>query len=101
MKTLHNSDVNEAKKNVTDLVTFGNGDTFKLICKESSKSEGWMKSTKAMEVPGLGCVVQITTQQGEKVSEAACWVPGTTVVEQKNNDGVVVGRRVVSFSKFM
>ena len=29
----------------------GNGDMFKLLCKASSQKEGWMKSTKAMEIP--------------------------------------------------
>ena len=62
-KTLHNSTSSEAKKNVSDLIIWGDGDTFKLICKASSKREGWMKSTKAMEIEGVGCVVQVTTQQ--------------------------------------
>ncbi len=56
MKTLQNTDVDGAKKNVKDIVTFGNGDTFQLICKASSKHEGWMKSTKAMQIDGVGCV---------------------------------------------
>ncbi len=80
VKTLHNSDVSGAKKNVSDLEVFGNGDTFKLICKASSKAEGWMKSTKAMEIPGAGCVVQVTTQQGEQVAEALTFVPGVIIV---------------------
>gem|GEM_PF-6241196 len=51
-KTLSNSTVNGAKKNVKDLVVYGDGDMFKLLCKASSESEGWMKSTKAMHIPG-------------------------------------------------
>ena len=51
-KSLHNSNVNGAKKNVADLVVYGNGDLFKLLCKASSEDEGWMKSTKVMEVVG-------------------------------------------------
>jgi len=62
MKTLHNTDQDAAKKNVSDLVVFG-GDLFKLLSKASSQKEGWMKSTKAMEIEGVGCVVQVTTQQ--------------------------------------
>ena len=61
-KTLHNTDQDAAKKNVSDLVIFG-GDLFKLLSKASSQNEGWMKSTKAMEIPKVGCVVQVTTQQ--------------------------------------
>jgi hypothetical protein len=91
MKTLANSDVNGARKNVSDLVVFGNGDTFKLICKASSENEGWMKSTKAMEIAGIGCVVQVTTQQRNpdgsySVAEALTFVPGAYIVETE--DGV-------------
>jgi hypothetical protein len=63
MKTLHNSTASGAKTNVKDIIFWGNGDTFKLISKASSDQEGWMKSTKAMEIEGVGCVIQVTTQQ--------------------------------------
>ena len=85
MKTLHNSDISGATKNVSDLKVFGNGDMFKLLCKASSKSEGWMKSTKAMEIPGVGCVVQVTTQQGNNIAEALTYVPDVHIVEDENN----------------
>lgn len=62
-KTLHNSNASVASKNVKDIVFWGDGDTFKLISKASSESEGWMKSTKAMEIVGVGVVIQVTTQQ--------------------------------------
>ncbi len=83
-KTLNNSDVSEAHKNVPDLEVFGDGDTFKLICKASSESEGWMKSTKALEIPGVGCLVQVTTQQRNDdgtyvVAEALTFVPGVEI----------------------
>lgn len=78
-KTLHNNTVSAARENVKDIVVFGNGDTFKLICKASSAAEGWMKSTKAMQIDGVGCVVQVTTQQGDNVSEALTFVPGVRI----------------------
>lgn len=62
-KTLHNSNASGASKNVKDIVFWGNRDTFKLISKASSENEGWMKSTKAMEIEGVGVVIQVTTQQ--------------------------------------
>lgn len=88
-KTLYNSDVSGARKNVPDIKVVGDGDTFKLICKASSQNEGWMKSTKAMQVSG-GCVVQVTTQQRNPdgsyaVAEALAFVPGAVIVEA--NDG--------------
>ncbi len=87
-KTLHNSDISGARKNVKDIVTFGNGDMFKLLCKASSKNESWMKSTKAMEVSG-GCVVQVTTQQGMHIAEALTFVPGVKIRETIVDDTVV------------
>ena len=78
-KTLHNSTVAGATKNVADIKVYGDGDTFKLISKASSAKEGWMKSTKAMEIAGVGCVVQVTTQQGDNVAEALTFVPGVRI----------------------
>lgn len=89
-KTLHNSDVSGARQNVKDLNVVGNGDAFELLFKASSQEEGWMKSTKAMEIPPLGCLVQVTTQQRNPdgsyaVAEALSFVPGARIVDDKNN----------------
>ena len=94
MKTLHNSTLSGARQNVSDLVVFGNGDTFKLICKASSDQEGWMKSTKAMQIDGVGCVVQVTTQQGDNVAEALTFVPGVRIEEIDGDK--TKGRRLVA-----
>jgi hypothetical protein len=94
-KTLGNTTASQAKDNVKDIVFWGNGDTFKLISKASSQSEGWMKSTKAMEVDGQGCVVQVTTQQGDNISEAITWVPFTKIKEEFDGEGKVISRKIV------
>lgn len=94
-KTLKNTDASGASKNVKDIVFWGNGDTFKLISKASSQNEGWMKSTKAMQIDRVGCVLQVTTQQGDNVAEALSFVPGVRVYEEFNNEGVVVSRSIV------
>jgi hypothetical protein len=90
-KTLDNTTASQATKNVKDIVFWGNGDTFKLISKASSVNEGWMKSTKAMSIPGIGCVVQVTTQQGDNVAEALTFVPNARIKEVIQ-DGVVTSR---------
>lgn len=87
-KTLFNSDVSGTKKNVSDLKIVGNGDLFALLCKASSQNEGWMKSTKAMEVQG-GCVVQVTTHQRNDdgtnaVAEALTFVPNVSIAPDVN-----------------
>ena len=88
-KTLHNSCASGASENVKDIEFWGNGDSFKLISKASSESEGWMKSTKAMDT-GTGCLVQVTTQQRNlngsySIAEALTFVPGVTIMEAVTN----------------
>lgn len=95
-KTLHNSDASGARKNVKDIKIVGNGDLFQLLSKASSESEGWMKSTKAMQIEGAGCLVQVTTQQRNPdgsyaVAEALTFVPDAYIADDENG-----GRRLVS-----
>ena len=87
-KTLHNSDISGAHKNVHDIKIFGDGDLWVLICKASSESEGWMKSTKAMQLP-RGCLIQVTTQQRNldgsySVAEAVTYAPDVSIMEDNN-----------------
>ncbi len=93
-KTLHNSDISGARVNVKDIAVVGNGDMFQLLCKASSEAQGFMKSTKACEIEGIGCIVQVTTQQRNldgtyAVAEAVTFVPGVRIVSDENN-----GRRL-------
>jgi hypothetical protein len=88
-KTLENSDISGARVNVPDIKVVGDGDLFKLLCKASSESEGWMKSTKAMQT-AQGCVVQVTTQQRNPdgsyaVAEALTFVPGVRIEDDVNS----------------
>jgi len=99
-KTLHNSDISGARKNVKDIKVVGNGDMFQLLCKASSENEGWMKSTKAMQIGsedthGGGCLVQVTTQQRNpdgsySVAEALAFVPGAQIATDSND-----GRKLI------
>lgn len=85
-KTLDVTNVADAAAKVSDIKVVGNGDSFALLCKASSKEQGWMKSAKACEIPGVGCIVQVTTQQGSNVAEALTFVPGVKI-EADVNDG--------------
>ena len=95
VKTLDNITAKQASEQVGDIEFWGDGDTFKLISKASSKKEGWMKSTKAMEIERIGCVVQVTTQQGDNIAEALTFVPGAKIREESNSEGVVTSRKLV------
>ena len=95
MKTLDVVDIKDAQAKVSDIKVVGNGDTFKLLCKASSESQGWMKSTKAMQVEG-SCVVQVSTQQRNpdgsySVAEAITFVPAVKIADDANG-----GRKLIS-----
>lgn len=79
------SEERQAKDHVSDLVIYGETDHFALLCKASSKSQGFMKSTKVCNLPD-GCIVQVTTQQRNpdgtfSVAEALTYVPGVNMDE--------------------
>ena len=87
--------VSQAMQAVPDLEVYGNGDTFQLICKASSKKQQWMKSTKAMEIKGVGCIVQVTTQQGTNIAEALTFVSGVRILAIDNDP--LKGRYLAKF----
>jgi len=83
MKTLNVKDTKDLIEKVSDVELTGNQDAWVLLCKASSKSQGWMKSTKVMQIHGSeqGVIVQVTTQQGDNVSEALTYVPFALLVD--------------------
>jgi hypothetical protein len=83
MRTLDITDSKPDVKNIGDLKVHGDGDTFRLLCKASSNTEGFMKSTKVCNCHD-GCVMQVTTQQRNPdgsycVAEALTYVPGMNI----------------------
>lgn len=109
MKTLHNATVSGARDNVKDIEISGKRDIFKLLCKASSKAEGWMKSTKlcllTVALSMLMVVLAQTSPQAqdafEKVAKQAP-IPashGISVVRiedlrKSSNDGFQAGMKV-------
>ena len=93
MKDLEISEVKQAKDNIKDLNVYGDGDTFRLLCKASSQEQGWMKSTKVCNVPS-GCIVQVTTQQRNPDGSYAC-AEALTYVPNVHIDITVEPRRLV------
>lgn len=89
-KKLNITNEDHAKKSTPDLEIFGNTNLFQLICKASSKYEGWMKSTKAMNIAKLGCVIQVSTQHINNIAEAVCFVPGARIHEAEDGYRCIV-----------
>lgn len=94
-KSLGNVGPSSAKQNVPDIVVFGDPGVWRCLCKASSKAESWMKSTKVMSLDGLGCLVQVTTQQinpdgSSSLAEALCFVPGACLLTKADGDVTVI-----------
>lgn len=68
-----------------DLDVMGNKDLFKLLNRISCRKGGWTKRAKALEIPGVGVVVHMSTLSKRGHSETATFVPGVKVVD--NVDG--------------
>ena len=81
-KTLSNTTTGESFTNVADLKKVGMN-WFHVVSKAWSESEKWMKTTKAASIPGNGVVIQITTQQNGNIAEAALYIKGCKMVENK------------------
>jgi hypothetical protein len=96
-KDLGITEVRGAKANIPDIQVYGDGDTFALLCKASSQSQGWMKSTKVCNVED-GCIVQVTTQQRNSdssyaVAEALTYVPNVHIDTESEPRKLVPVRR--------
>ena len=79
-RSLDNTNIADAKASTPDIKVFGNGDMWKLLNKASSASQGWMKSTKVMQVGDIGCLVQVTTEHRD-VSSMGSIFPVTAAAE--------------------
>ena len=64
----HNTNTADAKANTPDLKITGDPDAWELVCKASSASQGWMKSTKRMRVDG-GWLYQVSTEHTRTVTD--------------------------------
>ena len=81
---------------VPDVQCFGSPrGTWELVCKTASESEGWMKSTRAMQIPQVGCLVNTSTIQRNmngsySLSEAVVFVPGVVVRGDRGGKTLVI-----------
>jgi len=88
-KTLTHGATTEASQDAK-IVFKGNPDLFKVLCKASNQSENWMKSTKAMQIDGVGCIVQTTTYENGQVAEALVFVPGVRIEDSADGGRILV-----------
>lgn len=84
-KDLSRVDMTEAE--ASGMKTYGDPGAWKCICKAWNEKEGWMKSTKAMQVGAAGCLIQVTTQQKNPdgsytLAEAVCFAERVNLTEE-------------------
>ena len=86
-RTLNNTSNKDLQKNINDFEIFGE-DVWKLIAKVSSKSQNWFKSTKAMEIPNKGCLIQVSTYDNGQIAEALEFIPNVRIIENEINEKI-------------
>lgn len=69
---------------VPDLKTEGNPNAWVCLSKASSQAHGWKRSTKALEIVGAGCLVQVSSTQRNPdgtytMADALQWLPGVSL----------------------
>ena len=103
VKNLGNTSIKDLKESTSDIVIFGNENTWLLLSKASSKSQGWMKSTKAMEIEGQGCLVQTCTEfrtkdltQVTACSDSVTYVHGVRIDTIVDEEGKVIERKLTA-----
>jgi len=84
-KTLTSTTPEETE--ATGTVLTGTAALWKCLAKAVNLEEGWMKSTKAMQVGSAGCLIQVTTQQKNpdgsySLAEAVCFAERVNLVEE-------------------
>lgn len=78
-KTIDVVDAKSLAEKVSDVSVYSNcSSDWITLHKVSSKSEGWFKSTKALDLK-TGVLIQVTTQQGQNVAEALQFCPGVKI----------------------
>lgn len=71
---------------------------WKLICKEESGDERWERITEAMEIPGVGCLIQVWTREinsddSVSISQALTFAPGVMIEERVDVTGRCISSR--------
>jgi len=82
-KTLDRTHWEKTQEN-EDIGSYGDPNSWQLLNKAWNKNEGWMKSTKVLNIPDLGCLVQVSTQQAGQIAEALTFVPGAYIANIEN-----------------
>lgn len=94
-----NTTTSQAKDNVSDLVTYGLPDMWKLITKASSKEQNFFITTKAMEITSIGVVLQTERYEGGAISQSTVFIPNVIIREYYRGDKVDAREIVCSESK--
>lgn len=87
-RTVSNTTPKQAAQSGVEFL--GDPNKWVVLHKAWNADEGWMRSTKALEIPGVGCMVQVSTLEKDKIAESVCFVPDVGITADSNG-----GRKLV------
>ena len=71
-----------------DVEKIGRDGLFQLICRTSSKKEGWSKTTRAMTIRS-GCLIQVSTTNNGNMAESLVYIPNVTIQKDDNGNNYI------------
>lgn len=98
-RTLDIENTADATTKISDIKVSGNPDMWVLLCKASSKAQGFAKSTKALAIPGWGVVLHVSTWDHGRLVETLTPLPGVAIGTDGENRPTLVRAKVVPASQ--
>jgi len=87
-RTVSNTTPKQAAQSGVEFL--GDPNKWVVLHKAWNTREGWMRSTKALEIPGVGCMVQVSMLDEDRIAESLCFVPDVGIADDSNS-----GRKLV------
>jgi len=81
--------------NVKVKSTFGDQEAFKLISRYQDFDNGVSRSIRALEIHGVGCLVQVFTQAQNEINSSLTFIPGVTITEDHDENGACCNRQLM------
>ncbi len=66
-------------RNVKDLKKAGRPGYWTVLAKATSEAEGWTKITKAHEIAGRGCIVEVTVENRAGLADTTFFIPNVRI----------------------
>jgi hypothetical protein len=86
------------EQEVLDIIStknWGDPNTMQLLVKVGNGTGCWGRAVMAMQIDGVGCIVNTYSKKYGNVAESTVFVPGVMITDLKDPKGKLIGRKLV------